>query len=503
MPAKLAEKHRKRSQKNVEPDSEPPDATCVPLSAAMGERTFRLGSLGLATLALALGVLRLTHNDVWFDEAASFFFARQSGLNFFRVLLREDTHGPVYYGLLRLWVLAFGEGAWAGRLPSVLCAAAVVLVVAHLGATLFDRGTGLLASLFVALSPFHLYYAQEVRFYAFIELMICLHVFCFVRLLDNPPTPETISTKRPRWPWWGFVASGAASVLTFYMSGLVPIAEGVCAVWLWRHIPRKRVATAFAALAALCALWLPALVWQIQHTHGTIAWIPAKPLWRFLQQSAYTFTAVRPPTWTDKLATIAFATAAAIGIVRAIRRGSHRQRVLVCWLVLPLITILVISLHKPLHEARYLFMLLPAYFLCAAAAISRWPTRWLPVATSVLLAAGLAHADVRQYTGYKFKERWNDAAAFIREAGLPTDVLGVMPSHEAVTLRYYFPKFKHLRGAEKGTWVNGWLAPGGRLWLFTYRKDYQLQPGDLPNEALRIDSRTFGTLKVSLYVLRR
>jgi len=283
----------------------------------------------------------------------------------------------------------------------------------------------------------------------------------------------------------------------------VPIAEGLCAVWLWRHIPRKRVATAFVALAALCALWLPALVWQIRHTHGTIAWISAQPLWRFLKRTAYTFTVGKLPTWSDKLATAALAMAAAVGVVRAVQSGSHRQRVLVCWLVFPLLTILVISLRKPLFEPRYYFMLLPAYFLCAAMAITLLPTRWLPVVASVLLLASLVRADVRQYAGYKNKERWNDAAAFMRKAGLPTDVLVVMPAHEVVTLRYHLPQFKNIRGTERGTWLNRWFTRGGRLWLFTYRKDRQLQPGDLTSDAIRIESHTFGSLNVSLYTLRR
>jgi mannosyltransferase len=54
----------------------------------------------------------------------------------------------------------------------VLCAAGAVFVVAHLGARVYGRTIGLLAALLVALSPFHLFYAQEVRFYSFIELLV-------------------------------------------------------------------------------------------------------------------------------------------------------------------------------------------------------------------------------------------------------------------------------------------------------------------------------------------
>jgi uncharacterized membrane protein len=84
----------------LQPES-PPDPA--------NKRAFCLGTVALLVLAAALGLLRISHNDIWFDEAASLLFARQRGLDFFRVFLREDTHGPVYYGLLKFWTLAFGE----------------------------------------------------------------------------------------------------------------------------------------------------------------------------------------------------------------------------------------------------------------------------------------------------------------------------------------------------------------------------------------------------------
>lgn len=477
--------------------SDPPSATTLdPVS----DRAFRLGTVVVFALAFVLGLLRLSHNDIWFDEAASLFFARQPGINFFRVLMREDTHGPVYYGLLKLWILAFGESAWAARLPSVLCAASAVFVVAHLGARIYGRTFGLPASLLVALSPFHLYYAQEVRFHAFIELLVSLHVLCFVCLAVQNPTD---SVKASRWSWWGFIATGVAFVLTFYLSGLLLVAESFCVFLLWKRIARRRVLAAFAVTAAICSLWLPALIWQVRHTHGSVGWIRDQPTLRFLAHAGQIFTAGRTATWLDHVVTLTLALAVGIGLVRGFRSRDRGQLAIACCFAIPLLAILGISVWRPLYEARYLFMILPLFFLLAAAGLWHSRISWLRVVVLVPILASVAIADIRQYGQYKFKERWNDAASYLRKAALPTDDVVVLPSHEIVTLTYYFPDFKRLRGTNWASDVNHLLVRGRRLWLFDYREDYRLLPGQLTSDAIQVDSHTFGKLNVSCFLLRR
>jgi uncharacterized membrane protein len=459
-----------------------------------------LGAAVLAALALGLGLLRLSHNDVWFDEAASLLLARQSGLGFFRTLLREDTHGPVYYGLLRLWILAFGEGAVAARLPSVLCAAGAVCVVAHLGAKLFGRTLGLVAALLVALSPFHLYYAQEVRFHSFIELSALLHLLCFLQLIAPP---HAGSGRPARWPFWGFVITGAACALTFYLSGLLMVAEAIAVVRWWKQISRRRVLAAFAILVGIGACWLPALIWQIRHTHGSVRWIPDRPTWTFLAQAGQTFTAGRTATWVDHVVTAILAVAAGAAVVHGVRGKDRGPFVLACWFAVPLLAILALSFLQPLYEPRYLFMILPAFFLLAVAGLWRLRVLWLRLPVFIVILAVFALADVRQYRDYKFHERWRDAAAYVHKEAVPSDVLVAMPSHEGVTLGYYFPDFKRRRGVNLPFDVNRLLIRGSRLWLFTYRDDYRLQPGDLTPDAMVLESRNFGTLNVSSLFLRR
>ena len=454
-------------------------------------------------LALGLGLVRLTRNDIWFDEAASLLFAKQRGLDFFRVIMREDTHGPVYYGLLKLWILLFGESVWAVRLPSVLCGAGAVLVVAHLGARLWDRTVGLLAALLVAASPFHIFYSQEVRFYSLIGFLASLHVLCLLHLVTVPPSDSAGSKTNPRWPWWGFVATGAASVLTFYLSGLLLVAEALCILRLWNRIPRRRVLGAFVALAAICSAWLPALVWQVRHTQGSIRWIPHRTTWHFLSHAALTFTAGKGSTWFEDVMTAAIVLAAGIALARAIRSKNKGQLLLACWFAIPLLALLAISVRQPILLPRYLFMLLPAFFLLAAAAVWHPPVarlRW-PLIAAVVTA--LVMADARYFTRFKFTERWTDAANYVRSEAAVSDVLLALPANDTATLAYYFPNLKGLRGANSPREIDRFLVRNHRLWVFTFREQDRIKPGQITQDALLLDSRDFGSLNVSSFLLRR
>ena len=469
----------------------------------LSKRTFFLVALALAALALGMGLVRLTRNDVWFDEAASLFFARQRGLDFFRVFLREDTHGPFYYGLLKVWTWAFGEGDWISRLPSVLCSGASVFTVAHLGARLFGRSVGLFAALLVALSPFHLYYAQEIRFYSFIAWMASLHVLCFVHLIDPRRRTGSAPTPPSRWPWWGFVATGTACLLTFYMSGLLLVSELVCAILLRKHIDRKRVVGAFAAASLLPAAWVPAVAWQIRHSHGSIKWIPSQPTWQFLRHTCTIFTAGKGATWFDMLVQAALVAAVLVAVVQITRRRMSAQWPLFFWFLLPLVAILTISLRRPLYEARYFLMILPAFFLLAAAGLRevRWRSiRW-PLMGMVVVA--LALADARYYQTDKFGQRWRDAVAYLRRQAIATDTVVALPSHEIATITYYLPDFPHLRGANWGPDINRLLVRGQRLWVLTHHDHWKLIAPTITNNALQVDSRTFGSLEFKCLLLVR
>src|SRR3990172_6345323 len=127
-----------------------------------------LGAVLLAAAALRLW--GLGHKSLWFDEAYSVYIARQALEEIPRLLRLYDTHPPLYYVLLHLWMGVAGEGEVAGRVPSVVASLAAIGLTYLLGRRLAGEGVGLLATVLLAASPFQVTGAQEARMYPFLML---------------------------------------------------------------------------------------------------------------------------------------------------------------------------------------------------------------------------------------------------------------------------------------------------------------------------------------------
>lgn len=119
-----------------------------------------------AVLLLAVG-LRLYHADaqsLWYDEGTSAALARRSLAEIARGAA-GDIHPPLYYWLLAAWAGAFGDGVVALRAFSALAGTLVVGGVIAVGWRLWGPAVALLAGLSAAISPYLVWYSQEVRMY--------------------------------------------------------------------------------------------------------------------------------------------------------------------------------------------------------------------------------------------------------------------------------------------------------------------------------------------------
>lgn len=106
-----------------------------------------------------LRLYRLGHHDLWYDEAGTLSYAQYPWGNW---------NAPLYWILLHYWIKIFGISEFSLRLPSAVFSFLSVIIVFILGKELFDKKTGIIASFFMGLSPFHLWYAQEARDYSMV-----------------------------------------------------------------------------------------------------------------------------------------------------------------------------------------------------------------------------------------------------------------------------------------------------------------------------------------------
>ena len=148
--------------------------------------------LGASTLAgPLLRAWQIGGKSLWIDEAFSVWVARQPLAEGVAWLARIDQHPPLYCALLHLW-LCLDDGPAAVRLLSALASTLNVPVLYRLGACLAGRKVGLLAATVLALSPFHVYLAQEARMYALLSLTVSLSLWALARLLCETRRTATL-----------------------------------------------------------------------------------------------------------------------------------------------------------------------------------------------------------------------------------------------------------------------------------------------------------------------
>jgi hypothetical protein len=166
------------------------------------ERTSRLNQLFqrptpfllLAIVALG-GFLRfyqIGSKGLWLDESFSVWLGWQPVGEILSWLVNIDQHPPLYYTLLHLW-MALGDDAAAVRALSALLGTLTIPVVYLLSRRLADDDdkVGLLAALILAVSPFHVRFAQEARMYTLLTLNVSLALYALVHLLTDPRSAET------------------------------------------------------------------------------------------------------------------------------------------------------------------------------------------------------------------------------------------------------------------------------------------------------------------------
>ena len=237
----------------------------------------KLAVLALTAFALALRLYRLEFQSLWWDEGISLYLAR---LDIPSLTTHKnfgiDLHPPLYHLLLAGWCQLAGSSVFAARLLSAVAGALIVPVVYYLGRRVFGPACGQIGALLLSVSPFHVFYSQEVRMYSLMPLLGLLSTVLALRILER--------RKARLGEWVALVAVNVAGLYTYYYLGLLVLAENL----------------AFAAVLGLGwrrreARLAPAVGWLVAQAVTVLLYLPwLATLWRLFASGAA--TAVPPET---------------------------------------------------------------------------------------------------------------------------------------------------------------------------------------------------------------
>ncbi|MCA9729638.1 MAG: glycosyltransferase family 39 protein, partial [Candidatus Eisenbacteria bacterium] len=194
--------------------------------------------VALTLLGALVRCFHLTHQSFWVDEAATIKYARLFGsmtpAQFF-----DDLHGPLHSLLLHLWSHLFGTGELALRSLEAVLSVLTIPAFAWSLQPLNRPKTLWIATGLLALNPFHVWYAQELRNYTLFMLTGVLATGFFLRI--------SLGTQR-RFLAYGVVnflgfLSNLAHLFVVLTHGLVQLLRGRSGRGLWRGLAVSWVLT--------------------------------------------------------------------------------------------------------------------------------------------------------------------------------------------------------------------------------------------------------------------
>ena len=139
----------------------------------------------------------------FYDEAASWTFARLNWTNFWKVMWDYEGNMVFYYILLKGWLL-FGDTEIAVRGLSVVVGVLSIPVLYLLGKRHVDRRVGILSAVFLVFHAFHIEWSQQARSYVVVLLLLLISTYLLVAAIE--------STKPAKF-WVGYVLAGALACI--------------------------------------------------------------------------------------------------------------------------------------------------------------------------------------------------------------------------------------------------------------------------------------------------
>lgn len=318
--------------------------------------------VGITLIGVALRLYQIGDWSFWIDEMITVQAAQ--GLTAWDV-----TQYPAFLAFVGAAMGILGTSEWSARLIPAIVGVLTIPALYLISRRMFDEKVALIAVLLLALSPWHIYWSQNARFYTIVLLLFTTALFAFyVAIEDDRPSYLVIS---------GALLFLAARERVFAMF-LVPIA-GLYLVLVYilpfekpKGLTRRNVVLLLMLGGGLTLLFsLPFLQIPSQWTE-TFDRINTGPLWL---ASGVAFYVGIP----------AIVIGAFSGMY-LLQRKDRAALLLVIAAIIPLAGVMFLSLVQYAAN-RYVFMTLPSYLILAAVGVRELIKRSDPGVR--LMAAGL------------------------------------------------------------------------------------------------------------------
>lgn len=383
-------------------------------------------------VGLFVRIYNLGSESFWLDEGFSIMLGKLS-LSKIVEATSHDFHPPLYYVILHFWINLFGDSEFSSRFLSLIFGVLSIFMIYKVGSLIFNNNIGILSSLILALSAFHIQYSQELRMYSLMALLTLLSFYFCIRLLG----------KR------GLIFSLCYIVFSIFLmythvSGLfIIIAQNIYLLTLFlltnyeRNLSFRRWIFLQGILVVLYAPWIRILITQISKYQSSSWWVPVPTIFSIISTfrsysgslillsiflllsffSIFIFRRIKGKVILKDLLKSIEGYSWSIGL-----SNINKNYLLIVWLLTPVILPFLISkLSSPIYLTRLLIGSSLPFYILIANGIENIRNRYLKIITINLIIA-FSMVSVTGY--YKVsKEPWREVANIIETNAKPGDLL--------------------------------------------------------------------------------
>jgi len=395
----------------------------------------------IVILGFVLRFLDLGKESLWLDEAVTYYNTNSTSIGDVWTAAYNDRSPPLHF--IALWgVRLFGSNEFWLRFPSAIAGTVTIIVIFFVAREIANEKVGLISALLLAVSPFHIFYSQEARFYAFAVLFVAVAYYAFFKACN--------SRKWYDWTLFG-VACAAAFYSHFYTSFaiitlfigyfIIRIKEFDFSRWNGKNNSIKAVipndfklfifggAVAFILVIPIISSFLHQNQYFSTHTFnwGLGFWsIP------FVTFSSFSFS--------NEMVAIFFVLLMIAGLWLIWRLNKYSAITLGFCLFIPVIISMYLSSSIPFN-VRYHMFLITIFLVLVGIGIGSLAdlmNKNYGVYVTLILILLLSVVPLSSYYSNLHKEDWRGFSGNLEKITHPGDIIVPLPNYMVNPLQYYY-----------------------------------------------------------------
>ena len=485
------------------------------------DRWVLAGALVVAAIAR---IYFASRPEIGLDDSTSADIVALPFLAMLKFVIWNDPNMLLYYVVLHFWSAVCGNSPLALRMPSILFSVAAVPAIYLLGCRLFNQSVGLTAAFILAGNATAVEYAQIIRSYSLVILLVIASSIYFVKLVSLPKARVADA--------WPHIIASILAVYTHLHAAFTLIAHALSACF--RSAVRWRTLIVSGAVVGFAVL--PLIIVTFGNYQGQFDWEP--PLQLKSMAKIVPFLSGAPVLQKTASAIVLTLSSVALGCVGALYPdfSPWSRAFAVNGLVFPLGACALLGLVKPAFfgEPRYLLICLPFLTLLIALGINSFRRPVVILCAMMLLELWQVALRPIRYERNQIRTYWSEATEYIFSNAKRGDRVAVGWKFDAWLYWYYdvrrnkdhselhltFPDWDGDSYAVNGVYVDNSIVPAHpsaewfdtegakaeRLWIIVDLNNDNTTEHLLSSaRSLRIESqRTFPDgLKVIFSVRRR